>query len=219
MPRAQITTPEALPDERSADAALRPSRLDEFVGQAKVKESLQIAIDAAKQRREPLDHALFFGPPGLGKTTLALLMAKELGVNIRTTSGPGPDRPGDLVGMPTSRSARILAVPIDAPGTAEIARRSRGTPRVANRLLKRVRDYAQVRADGKITGPVALEALKRLDVDEFGLDDMDARILKTIIEQFEGGPVGLQTIGAAVGEDSGTLEEVYEPFLMQQGFL
>ena len=299
MPRAQITTPEALPDERSADAALRPSRLDEFVGQAKVKESLQIAIDAAKQRREPLDHALFFGPPGLGKTTLALLMAKELGVNIRTTSGPVLERPGDLVGMLTSleagdilfidevhrlrpaleeflypameeyrvdvriadgphaqtipmtlerftligattrfglierlsyyppddlaqivtRSARILAVPIDAPGTAEIARRSRGTPRVANRLLKRVRDYAQVRADGKITGPVALEALKRLDVDEFGLDDMDARILKTIIEQFEGGPVGLQTIGAAVGEDSGTLEEVYEPFLMQQGFL
>src|SRR2546427_5320196 len=126
--------------------------------------------------------------------------------------------PDDLAQIVT-RSARILAVPIDAPGTAEIARRSRGTPRVANRLLKRVRDYAQVRAEGKITGPVALEALKRLDVDEFGLDDMDARILKTIIEQFEGGPVGLQTIGAAVGEDSGTLEEVYEPFLMQQGFL
>src|SRR5213594_147222 len=308
--RAQVTTPEALPDERLTDAALRPSRLDEFVGQAKVKESLQIAIDAAKRRREPLDHTLFFGPPGLGKTTLALLMAKELGVNIRTTSGPVLERPGDLVGLLTSlqgedilfidevhrlrpaleeflypameeyrvdvriadgphaqtipmalerftligattrfglltppmrarfglverlsyyppddlaqivtRSARILAVSIDAPGTAEIARRSRGTPRVANRLLKRVRDYAQVRADGKITGPVALEALKRLDVDEFGLDDMDARILKTIIEQFEGGPVGLQTIGAAVGEDSGTLEEVYEPFLMQQGFL
>src|SRR2546428_528585 len=221
--RAQITTPEALPDERSADAALRPSRLDEFVGQAKVKESLQIAIDAAKQRREPLDHALFFGPPGLGKTTLALLMAKELGVNIRTTSGPALERlsyyPPDDLAQIVTRSARILAVPIDAPGTAEIARRSRGTPRVANRLLKRVRDYAQVRADGKITGPVALEALKRLDVDEFGLDDMDARIPKTIIEQFEGGPVGLQTIGAAVGEDSGTLEEVYEPFLMQQGFL
>jgi Holliday junction DNA helicase RuvB len=309
-PRSQITTPEALPDERSADAALRPSRLDEFVGQAKVKESLQIAIDAAKQRQEPLDHSLFFGPPGLGKTTLALLMAKELGVGIRTTSGPVLERPGDLVGILTSltagdilfidevhrlrpaleeflypameeyrvdvrvadgthaqtipmtlerftligattrfglltppmrarfglierlsyyppddlaqivtRSARILTVPIDAAGTAEIARRSRGTPRVANRLLKRVRDYAQVRADGKITGPVALEALKRLDVDEFGLDDMDARILKTIIEHFDGGPVGLQTIGAAVGEDAGTLEEVYEPFLMQQGFL
>src|SRR6266516_3854581 len=288
-PRAQVTTPEALPDERLTDAALRPSRLDEFVGQAKVKESLQIAIDAAKQRKEPLDHTLFFGPPGLGKTTLALLMAKELGVNIRTTSGPVLERPGDLVGMLTSlkagdiffidevhrlrpaleeflypameefrvdvriadgphaqtpplrarfglverlhyyppddlvqiitRSAGILGVAADAAGVAEIARRSRGTPRVANRLLKRVRDYAQVRAAGKITAPVAAEALKRLDVDEFGLDDMDGRILKTIIEQFEGGPVGLTTIAAAVGEDPGTLEEVYEPFLMQQGFL
>src|SRR6266576_389905 len=187
--RPQVTTPEALPDERLTDAALRPSRLDEFVGQAKVKESLQIAIDAAKQRREPLDHTLFFGPPGLGKTTLALLMAKELGVNIRTTSGPVLERPGDLVGMLTSlgagdilfidevhrlrpvleeflyppddlaqiisRSAGILDVPTDAAGITEIARRSRGTPRVANRLLKRVRDYAQVRAGGKITAPVA----------------------------------------------------------------
>jgi Holliday junction DNA helicase RuvB len=308
--RAQVTTPEALPEERLTDAALRPSRLDEFVGQAKVKESLQIAIDAAKQRHEPLDHALFFGPPGLGKTTLALLMARELGVNIRTTSGPVLERPGDLVGMLTSlkagdilfidevhrlrpaleeflypamedyrvdvriadgphaqtipmalerftligattrfglltppmrarfglverlsyyppddlaqiisRSAGILGVPADVAGIAEIARRSRGTPRVANRLLKRVRDYAQVRAGGKITAQVAGEALQRLDVDEFGLDDMDGRILKTIIEQFEGGPVGLTTIAAAVGEDAGTLEEVYEPFLMQQGFL
>src|SRR6266699_3071094 len=286
--RAQVTTPDALPDERLTDAALRPSRLDEFVGQAKVKESLQIAIDAAKQRREPLDHTLFFGPPGLGKTTLALLMAKELGVNIRTTSGPVLERPGDLVGLLTSlqandilfidevhrlrpaleeflypamedyrvdvriadgphaqtipmalerftligattrfglltppmrarfglverlhyyppddlvqiitRSSGILGVPADAAGVAEIARR----------------------AGGKITAAVAVEALKRLDVDEFGLDDMDARILKTIIEMFEGGPVGVQTIAAAVGEDPGTLEEVYEPFLMQQGFL
>src|SRR5574341_1887006 len=308
--RPQITTPEALPEERVTDAALRPSSLDEFVGQAKVKESLQIAIDAAKRRGEPLDHALFFGPPGLGKTTLALLMAKELGVSIRTTSGPVLERPGDLVGMLTSlkagdilfidevhrlrpaleeflypameefrvdvriadgphaqtipmslerftligattrfglltpplrarfglverlhyyppddlaqivkRSAGILGVPADAAGIAEIARRSRGTPRVANRLLKRVRDYAQVRAEGKITAAVATEALKRLDVDEFGLDDMDARILKAIIEQFDGGPVGLTTVAAAVGEHPGTLEEVYEPFLMQQGFL
>jgi Holliday junction DNA helicase RuvB len=308
--RAEITTPEALPDERLTDAALRPSRLDEFVGQAKVKESLQIAIDAAKHRKEPLDHTLFFGPPGLGKTTLALLMAKEMDVGIRTTSGPVLERPGDLVGMLTglkrgdilfidevhrlrpaleeflypameeyhvdvriadgphaqtipmqlerftligattrfglltppmrarfglverlhyyppddlvqiiTRSAGILGVPADAAGVVEIARRSRGTPRVANRLLKRVRDYAQVRAAGKITAAVAVEALKRLDVDEFGLDDMDARILKTIIEMFEGGPVGVQTIAAAVGEDPGTLEEVYEPFLMQQGFL
>ena len=310
MTRTEITTPEALPEERLTDAALRPSRLAEFVGQAKVKESLQIAIDAAKQRGEPLDHTLFFGPPGLGKTTLALLMAHELGANIRTTSGPVLERAGDLVGLLTalksgdilfideihrlrpaleeflypameefrvdvriadgphaqtipmtlerftligattrfglltppmrarfglverlhyyppddlvqivSRSAGILGVPADAAGIAEIARRSRGTPRVANRLLKRVRDYAQVRAAGKITGPVAADALARLDVDKFGLDDMDARILRAIIEQFAGGPVGLQTIGAAVGEDPGTLEEVYEPFLMQQGFL
>src|SRR5216684_7224364 len=310
MARSEITTPEALENERLTDAALRPSRLDEFVGQSKVKESLQIAIDAAKQRKEPLDHVLFFGPPGLGKTTLALLMAKELDVDIRTTSGPVLERPGDLVGMLTSlktgdilfidevhrlrpaleeflypameefrvdvriadgphaqtipmqlepftligattrfglltppmrarfglverlsyyppddlvqittRSAMILGVAADASGVVEIARRSRGTPRVANRLLKRVRDYAQVRAGGAITAPVALEALKRLDVDEFGLDDMDGRILRTIIEQFEGGPVGLSTIAAAVGEDPGTLEEVYEPFLMQQGFL
>ncbi len=310
MTRSQITTPEPLPEERTTEAALRPSSLDEFVGQAKVKESLQIAIDAAKQRKEPLDHTLFFGPPGLGKTTLALLMARELGVNIRTTSGPVLERPGDLVGMLTSlkpgdilfidevhrlrpaleeflypameeyrvdvriadgphaqtipmqlerftligattrfglltpplrarfglverlhyyppddlaqivsRSARILNVPTDPSGVTEIARRSRGTPRVANRLLKRVRDYAQVRAGGKITAAVAAEALKRLDVDEVGLDDMDARILKAIIEQFEGGPVGLTTVAAAVGEDPGTLEEVYEPFLMQQGFL
>jgi Holliday junction DNA helicase RuvB len=308
--RPEITTPDVLPEERLSDAALRPSSLDEFVGQAKVKESLQIAIDAAKQRKEPLDHALFFGPPGLGKTTLALLMARELGASIRITSGPVLERPGDLVGLLTGlkqgdilfidevhrlrpaleeflypameefrvdvrisegphaqtipmqlerftligattrfglltppmrarfglverlhyypaedlalivkRSAGILGVPADPAGIMEIARRSRGTPRVANRLLKRVRDYAQVRAGGTITAAVAAEALQRLDVDEFGLDDMDARILKTIIEQFDGGPVGLTTIGAAVGEDPGTLEEVYEPFLMQQGFL
>ena len=310
MSRPEVTTPEALPDERLSDAALRPSRLDEFVGQPKVKESLQIAIDAARRRRESLDHTLFFGPPGLGKTTLALLMAKEMGVDIRITSGPVLERPGDLVAMLTSlkagdilfideihrlrpaleeflypameefrvdvriadgphaqslpmalerftligattrfglltapmrarfglverlsyyppddlthilsRSAGILDVPADAGGVAEIARRSRGTPRVANRLLKRVRDYAQVRAGGTITTQVAKDALARLNVDEFGLDDMDARLLRTIIEQFSGGPVGLTTIAAAVGEDPGTLEEVYEPFLMQQGFL
>ncbi|MBS1240864.1 MAG: Holliday junction ATP-dependent helicase ruvB [Gemmatimonadetes bacterium] len=310
MARVEVTTPEPLPEEGGAESALRPSRLDEFVGQAQVKASLQIAIDAARARGEPLDHTLFFGPPGLGKTTLAMLMAREMGVQCRTTSGPVLEKPGDLVGLLTglghgdilfideihrlrpvleeflypamedfrvdvrisegpsaqtipmslerftlvgattrygqltppmrarfglverlnfypaedlativTRSAAILGVPIDAEGAVELARRSRGTPRVANRLLRRVRDYAQVRADGRITAAVAAEALARLNVDEFGLDDMDARILGTIIEKFGGGPVGITTLAAAVGEDAGTLEEVYEPYLMQQGFL
>ncbi len=308
--RSEVTTPDVLPDERSAEASLRPSRLDEFVGQAKVKENLQIAIDAARGRGEPLDHALFFGPPGLGKTTLAILLAKEMGVSIRTSSGPVLERPGDLVGLLTglkrgdilfideihrlrptleeflypamedwrvdvrvsdgphaetipmalepftlvgattryglltppmrarfgmverlnfyppedlarivTRSAGILGVTADAEGADEIAKRSRGTPRVANRLLRRVRDYAAVRARGTVDRATAQAALARLDVDEFGLDDMDARLLKTIIEKFDGGPVGLGTLAVAVGEDAGTLEEVYEPFLIQQGFL
>ena len=310
MTRLQITTPEAIPEESSVDAALRPSRLDEFVGQSQVKSSLQIAIDAAKKRRETLDHILFFGPPGLGKTTLAMLMAREMGVQLRTSSGPVLEKPGDLVGLLTSltagdmlfideihrlrpaleeflyaamedfridvriaegpnaqtvpmtlekftligattrfglltppmrarfgiverlsfypadelrqivaRSAAILGVPIEPAGADEIARRSRGTPRVANRLLRRVRDYAEVKADGTITFDVAVSALARLNVDEFGLDDMDARILSTIIEKFGGGPVGLGTVAVAVGEDAGTLQDVYEPYLIQQGFL
>ena len=310
MTKLQVTTPEALPEETGADAALRPSRLDEFIGQSQVKASLQIAIDAAKRRRESLDHTLFFGPPGLGKTTLALLMAREMGVQVRTTSGPVLEKPGDLVGLLTSlaagdilfideihrlkpaleeflypamedfrvdvriadgpnaqtipmtlekftlvgattrfglltppmrarfgiverlgyypadeleqivtRSAGILAVPMDGEGAVEIARRSRGTPRVANRLLRRVRDYAEVKADGRITADVAAAALARLNVDEFGLDDMDARILTTIIQKFGGGPVGLGTVAVAVGEDAGTLQDVYEPYLIQQGFL
>jgi Holliday junction DNA helicase RuvB len=310
MSRAEITTPEVLSDESVVELSLRPQRLAEFIGQQRVKDSLRIFIDAALSRREPLDHTLFFGPPGLGKTTLAELIARELGVNIRTSSGPALEKPGDLVstltnmrpgdilfideihrlrpiieeflypamedykidirlsegpkaqtitmqiepftligattrlGMLTApmrarfgieqrlnfypaddlelivrRTADVLKVEIEGDGASEIARRARGTPRVANRLLRRVRDYAQVKGNGVITKEVAEQALAMLDVDTFGLDDMDSRILKTIIEKFDGGPVGLGTIGAAIGEDQTTIEEVYEPFLVQQGFL
>jgi Holliday junction DNA helicase RuvB len=310
MTRLQITTPDSLPEESGAEAALRPNRLEEFVGQDQIKASLRIAIEAAKGRGESLDHLLFFGPPGLGKTTLAMLLAREMGVQLRTTSGPVLEKPGDLVSVLTTlepgdilfideihrlrpvleeflypamedfrvdvriadgpnaqtipmaierftligattrfglltppmrarfgmverlhfyppedlqvivrRSAGILGVPTEEEGTLEIARRSRGTPRIANRLLRRVRDYAQVRADGVITGAVARDALARLNVDELGLDDMDARLLSTIIGKFGGGPVGLASLAIAIGEDSGTLEEVYEPYLIQQGFL
>ena len=310
MSRPEITTPEALADESVVELSLRPQRLSEFIGQEKVKSSLRVWIEAALARREPLDHALFFGPPGLGKTTLAELMAREMGVNIRTTSGPALEKPGDLVGTLTNlragdilfideihrlrpiieeflypamedfkieirlsegpkaqtitmpierftligattrfgmltppmrarfgiverlnyyppeelelivrRSADVMKVGVDDGGATEIAKRSRGTPRVANRLLRRIRDYAQVRASGFISREVAHEGLQMLDVDEFGLDDMDARILKTIIEKFEGGPVGVNTVAAAVAEDANTIEEVYEPFLVQHGFL
>jgi Holliday junction DNA helicase RuvB len=310
MTRAEITTPEELPEEGVVELSLRPQRLEEFIGQQKVKDNLRLAIDAALARSEPLDHAIFYGPPGLGKTTLAELIARELRVNIRTTSGPALEKPGDLVGTLTNlregdilfideihrlrpvieeflypamedyridirlsegpkaqtitmpierftligattrfgmltppmrarfgieqrlnyysaedlelivrRTAEVLKVEIETAGSREIARRSRGTPRVANRLLRRVRDYAQVRANGVITEDVARAALAMLDVDQFGLDDMDARILKAIIEKFDGGPVGVSTISAAIGEDASTLEEVYEPFLVQQGFL
>ena len=308
--KSEITTPEVLSEESAVELSLRPQRLAEFIGQPKVKDSLRIAVDAALARREPLDHTLFHGPPGLGKTTLAMLIARELGVNIKTTSGPVLEKPGDLVGILTNlrecdilfideihrlrpiieeflypamedyridirlsegpkaqtvtvpverftlvgattrfglltppmrarfgiiqrlnfyapdelgvivtRSSEILRVECTDDGSAQIAKRSRGTPRVANRLLRRVRDYAQVRADGVITEDVAVEALHMLDVDEYGLDEMDARILKTVIEHFDGGPVGLNTLAVAVGEDAGTLEEVYEPFLIQNGFL
>jgi holliday junction DNA helicase RuvB len=310
MSRAEITTPEVLSEESVVELSLRPQRLEEFIGQQKVKDNLQLAIDAALARGEPLDHSIFYGPPGLGKTTLAELIARELRVNIRTTSGPALEKPGDLVGTLTNlragdilfideihrlrpvieeflypamedyridirlsegpkaqtitmpierftligattrfgmltppmrarfgieqrlnyyapedlelivrRTAEVLKVEIELAGAREIARRSRGTPRVANRLLRRVRDYAQVRANGVITEDVARAGLAMLDVDQFGLDDMDARILKAIIEKFEGGPVGVSTISAAIGEDASTLEEVYEPFLVQQGFL
>src|SRR5881628_3171615 len=270
MSRAESTTPEVLSDESVVELSLRPQRLEEFIGQEKVKANLQLAIDAALARGEPLDHAVFYGPPGLGKTTLAELIARELRVNIRTTSGLALEKPGDLVGTLTNMragdilfideihrlkpvieeflypamedyridirlsegpKAQTITMPIErftligattrfGMLTAPMrARRSRGTPRVANRLLRRVRDYAQVRADGIITEDVARAALAMLDVDQFGLDDMDARILKAIIEKFDGGPVGVATISAAIGEDASTLEEVYEPFLVQQGFL
>ena len=310
MTRTEITTPEPLADESVVELSLRPQRLAEFIGQGKVKDALRIYIDAATARREPLDHTLLFGPPGLGKTTLAELIAREMGVNLHTTSGPALERPGDLVGTLTNlragdilfideihrlrpvideflysamedskidirlsegpkaqtitmpierftligattrlgmitaplrarfgielrlnyypsdeieeivhRTAAVLQAGIDAAGAKELARRARGTPRVANRLLRRVRDFAQVKANGHITREVAREALVMLDVDEFGLDEMDARLLRAIIEKFDGGPVGVTTIAAAVGEDADTLEEVYEPFLVQNGLL
>ncbi len=308
--RTHITTPETLADDTQAESTLRPRRLDEFIGQAKVREALSIAIEAAKQRREHLDHLLFHGPPGLGKTTLAALIAREMGVNIKTTSGPVLEKPADLVGILTNqregdvlfideihrlrpvieeflypamedwyvdirlsdgpkaqtmtmkiekftlvgattrfgrltapmrarfgivqrlnyyppdelttivqRSAYILGIDVSAEGAAELAKRARGTPRVANRLLRRVRDFAQVRADSRIDLDVAQEALRMLDVDEYGLDEMDARVLKTLIEKFDGGPVGLNSLAVAMGEDATTLEEVYEPFLIMEGFL
>ncbi len=292
------------------DQKIRPAAFDQFTGQAKLKERLQIALQAARGRNEPLEHLLFFGPPGLGKTTLAYIIAAEMNCDIKPTSGPTIDKPGDLAGLLTNlkegdilfideihrlthiveeylypamedfvidimidqgpsarsvrlnlahftlvgattryglltaplrsrfglvnrldfyrpeelkeivlRSAGILQVDITGDGAMEIARRSRGTPRIANSLLKRVRDYAQVRADNRITPEIAHLALSMLDVDEKGLDEMDKRILETIILKFNGGPVGIETIAVAIGEECETLAEVYEPYLIQQGYL
>ena len=296
--------------EDEGEGSLRPKRLTEYIGQEKAKENLSVFIDAAKMRQEPLDHVLLHGPPGLGKTTLSGIIANEMGVHIRITSGPAIEKPGDLAALLTNlnendilfvdeihrlnrsveeilypamedcaidimigkgpsansirldlprftligattragqlsaplrdrfgvmlrlelytpeelgqivtRSAGILGVPIEAAGAAEIARRARGTPRIANRLLRRVRDFAQVRAGGVITQGVADQALTALEVDQLGLDAVDRRMLRSIIAHYAGGPVGLETLAATVGEEAVTLEDVYEPYLMQMGFL
>ena len=292
------------------DTSLRPHRLGDYIGQDKVKDNLRIAMAAAQMRGEPLDHVLLYGPPGLGKTTLSYIIAAEMGVTVRVTSGPAIERPGDLAAILTNlqrddvlfideihrlaraieeilypamedfaldlvlgkgpgarsvrlslprftlvgsttryamlspplrdrfgavyrldfydtdaigaiirRSARILGVEVDEGAVKQMAQRARGTPRVANRLLKRVRDYAQVMADGRVTEEVAVEALARLEIDELGLDDVDHKVLQTIIHKFDGGPVGLDTIAASISEEADTIMDVYEPYLMQVGFL
>lgn len=306
----RIVSPSVRQDELALDQSLRPKRLDDYIGQDKVKQNLNILLKAAQQRGEAVDHILLYGPPGLGKTTLAMVIANEMNAAIRVTSGPSIERPGDLAAIVTNvragdilfidevhrlnraveeilypamedfaldlitgkgpsarsirlklprftivgattryamlsaplrdrfgavyrldyydqtametivaRSARILGAEIDPTAVTEIARRSRGTPRVANRLLKRVRDFAQVQAEGKLTAEVAHQALMMLDVDELGLDEIDRRVLKTIIEKFGGGPVGLATIAAAISEEADTIMDVYEPYLLQLGFL
>ena len=305
-----MITTDVTEEDLPLEGSLRPQTLDEYIGQEKTKKTLKIYIEAAKQRHDALDHVLFYGPPGLGKTTLSGIIANEMGTHMKVTSGPAIEKPGEmaailnnlqegdilfvdeihrlnrqveevlypamedfaidimigkgasarsirldlpkftLVGATTRAgllsaplrdrfgvmhhlefynhkelqtivlcSAQVLGVEIDAKGAAEIAKRSRGTPRLANRLLKRVRDFAQVKYDGRITYDVASFALDLLEVDQYGLDKIDRRILQTLIVNFQGGPVGLETLAAAIGEDAGTLEDVYEPYLLQNGFL
>jgi Holliday junction DNA helicase RuvB len=309
-PDDRLVTAVRADEDAQYEAGLRPRAIDDYIGQDRVRENLQVSIAAARQRSEALDHVLLYGPPGLGKTTLAYVIANELGTTIRATSGPAIEKPGDLAGILTDlgdrhvlfideihrmsptieemlypaledyefdvvvgqgpsarsvkvplqkftligattraglltsplrarfgivhrlefyteadldeivrRSAKILNVPIEPDAAREIARRSRGTPRIANRLLRRVRDYAQVRADGRITGAVTHAALKLLEVDEHGFDEIDRKLLRTIIDKFGGGPVGVNTIAAAIGEEKDAIEDIYEPFLIQIGFL
>ena len=310
MDNRRVISTQVQEEDVKVEKSLRPLRLDDYIGQAKAKENLRVYIEAAKGRGEPLDHVLFYGPPGLGKTTLAGIIANEMGVHVKITSGPAIAKPGEmaailsnlaegdllfvdeihrlnrqveevlypamedyaidimigkgatarsirldlpkftLVGATTRagllsaplrdrfgvmhhlefytvdelkqiiiNSAKVLAVEIDEEGAFELARRSRGTPRLANRLLKRVRDFAEVKYDGRITGEVASFALDLLEVDKMGLDNSDRKMLLTIMQTFSGGPVGLDTLAAAIGEDAGTIEDVYEPYLVMNGFI